>query len=415
MNASSHTLLVIGAGHAGAEAAVAARQAGFAGEIILIGDEATLPYHRPPLSKGYLQGTATAESLQLKPQAAYDKAGVTLRLGVRAVRIDRLAQLVELSDGSTQAYTRLIIATGSRARAWQAPGLEAGVRPSNLYYLRTATDVDAMRTHFEAGKRLVLIGAGYIGLEVASAARSCGMAVTVLETAPRVLARVTAPEVSAFYTALHQQHGVDVRLSAEVRRVLLDAAGRTVTTLETADGARLDADLVIVGVGVLPNQELAEAAGLEIDNGIATDEYLRTSDPAIFAIGDCSSHPSQVYGRRLRLESVPNALEQSRIAAANVCDGTKTYASVPWFWSEQYNLKLQMVGLLQGYDEVVMRGDPAAQSFAVFYLREGAVISADCVNRPLDFVTLKKLVTARAVVKPELLADESVPLKELAA
>ncbi|MES2898986.1 MAG: FAD-dependent oxidoreductase [Pseudomonadota bacterium] len=407
-------LVVIGAGHAGAEAAVAARQAGFMGEIVLIGDEAALPYHRPPLSKGYLQGSATAESLLLKPQGAYDKAGVTLRLGVRATAIDRQARCVHLSDGAPQPYSQLIIATGSRARAWQAPGLEGDPRPSNLFYLRTASDVDAMRAHFETGKRLVLVGAGYIGLEVASAARACGMAVTVLEAAPRVLARVTAPEVSAFYAALHQQNGVDIRLSAAVTQVHLDSTG-AIVAIESACGARVEADLVIVGVGVLPNQELAEAAGLEIDNGIATNEYLRTSDPAIYAIGDCSSHPSQVYGCRLRLESVPNALEQSRIAAANVCDGAKSYASVPWFWSEQYNLKLQMVGLSQGYDEVVMRGHPATQSFSVFYLREGAVISADCVNRPSDFVMLKKLVTARAVIARERLADESVPLKEIAA
>ncbi|MES2320776.1 MAG: FAD-dependent oxidoreductase [Pseudomonadota bacterium] len=414
MNNTTDVLVVIGAGHAGAEAAVAARQAGYAGEIVLIGDEAALPYHRPPLSKGYLQGTATAESLLLKPQAAYDRAGVTLRLGARATSIDRQARCVHLSDGAQQSYTRLIIATGSRARAWQPPGLEGDSRPSNLFYLRTATDVDAMRSHFEAGKRLVLIGAGYIGLEVASAARSCGMAVTVLEAARRVLARVTAPEVSAFYTALHRQNGVDIRLSAQVTHVHSDAASGSITAIDTSAGS-FESDLVIVGVGVLPNQELAEAAGLEIDNGIATDEFLRTSDPDIFAIGDCSSHPSQVYGRRLRLESVPNALEQSRIAAANVCDGGKTYASVPWFWSEQYNLKLQMVGLSQGYDEVVMRGDPATQSFAVFYLREGQVISADCVNRPTDFVMLKKLVTARAVVDQKRLANESVPLKEIAA
>lgn len=414
MNAPPPTLVIVGAGHAGAEAAIAARQAGYAGSIVLIGDEAVLPYHRPPLSKAFLHGAATAESLLLKPQAAYDKAEVQLRLGVCAVRIDRAGKQVELSDGSTQAYTQLILATGSRARTLTAPGLADGARPPNLFTLRIVDDVEAMRSHFVAGKRLAVIGGGYIGLEVASVARKCGLEVTVVEAAGRVLARVTAPEVSAFYAQLHREHGVDIRTGVQIAKVGLDAGG-AVTHIETSNGERIEADLVIAGIGVLPNQELAAEAGLVVDNGIATDEFLRTSDPDIYAIGDCSSHPSQVYGRRIRLESVPNALEQSRIVASNVCGIPKAYHSIPWFWSDQYELKLQMVGLAQGYDEVVVRGDPEARSFVVFYLREQALIAADCVNRPLDFVPLKKLVASRAMVAPDRLVDGAIALKEIAA
>lgn len=414
MDTPTPTLVVVGGGHAGAEAALAARQAGYAGAIVLVSDEAVLPYHRPPLSKAFLHGSATPESLLLKPQAAYEKDGVDMRLGVRATRIDRAHKRVVLSDGSTQPYTELVLATGSRARRLAAPGLPGDAQPSNLFYLRTVDNVEAMRSHFAAGKRLVIIGAGYIGLEVASVARKCGLQVTMLEAADRVLARVTAPEVSAFYAKLHEEHGVDIRTGVQIAQVALDSAG-AISWLETSDGARIEADLVIAGIGVVPNQELADEAGLTIDNGVATDEFLRTSDPAIYAIGDCSSHPSQVYGRRIRLESVPNALEQSRIVASNVCGNAKPYHSVPWFWSDQYELKLQMAGLSQGYDEVVLRGEPQAKSFAVFYLRDGAIIAADCVNRPLDFVPLKKLVAARALIARGTLADESVPLKEIAA
>jgi 3-phenylpropionate/trans-cinnamate dioxygenase ferredoxin reductase subunit len=411
---SSETLIVIGAGHAGTEAAVAARQGGYAGKIVVIGDELPLPYHRPPLSKAYLHGGATIESLLLKPQAAYDKAEVTLRLGSRVDSIDRAQKAVLLADGERLAYSQLIIATGSRARPLNAPGLPIGSRPSNLFYLRNIDDVEAMRPHFVEGKRLVIVGAGYIGLEVASVARKCGLQVTVLEAAPRVLARVTAPEVSAFYASLHEQAGVRILAGRQIAHINLDPQG-AIASLATADGAVIEADLVIAGIGVVPNHELAEQAGLAIDNGIATDNCMRTSDPDIFAIGDCSSHPSHVYGRRIRLESVPNALEQARCVASVVCGAPKPYVSVPWFWSDQYDLKLQMVGLSQGYDQVVLRGDPANKSFAVFYLREGAVISADCINRPLEFVPLKKLVTARAIVAAERLADESVTLKEIAA
>jgi 3-phenylpropionate/trans-cinnamate dioxygenase ferredoxin reductase subunit len=321
---------------------------------------------------------------------------------------------VVLAGGERLAYSQLIIATGSRARPLSAPGLPIGSRPTNLFYLRHIEDVEAMRPHFVEGKRLVIVGAGYIGLEVASVARKCGLQVTVLEAAPRVLARVTAPEVSAFYASLHEQAGVRILADSQIAHINLNPQG-AIASLGTADGALIEADLVIAGIGVVPNQELAQGAGLSIDNGIATDNCMRTSDPDIFAIGDCSSHPSQVYGRRIRLESVPNALEQARCVASVICGAPKPYVSVPWFWSDQYDLKLQMVGLSHGYDQVVLRGDPANKSFAVFYLREGAVISADCINRPLEFAPLKKLVTARAVIAPERLADESVTLKEIAA
>lgn len=414
MMGAAQTLVIIGAGHAGAEAATAARQGGYPGKIIILGNEQALPYHRPPLSKAYLQGSATLESLLLKPQAAYEKADVTLRLGVAVTRIDRAHQCVILANGEQLGYTELVIATGSCARPLALPGLDAATRPPNLFYLRNIDDVNALRPHFVAGRRLVLVGAGYIGLEVASVARQCGLHVTVLEAAPRVLARVTAPAVSAFYTALHEEAGVQILVNCQIASVTRDAYG-LVTTLTTDDGRQLATDLVIAGIGVVPNDALAAEAGLAIDNGIATDECMRTSDPAIYAIGDCSSHPSLVYGRRIRLESVPNALEQARCVAAVLTGSAKPYVAVPWFWSDQYALKLQMVGLSQGYDEVVVRGELADKSFVVFYLQEGALIAADCINRPLDFMPIRKIVTARAAIAPTRLADTTIALKEMAA
>lgn len=415
MSSTTPGVVIIGAGHSGAEAALAVRQGGYTGQIVLIGDESGLPYHRPPLSKAYLQGAVTAESLLLKQPAAYAKADIALKLGLRVTQIERHTHTLTLSDGSTLPYAQLILATGSRARLLSAPGLTEGVRPPNLFYLRTLADADALRPRFIAGQRLLIIGAGYIGLEVAAVARQCGLEVTLLEAAPRVLARVTAPVVSAFYTRLHQDAGVVLHVDARISQIDLDPSDGAIRTVHTFDGAALAADLVIAGIGVLPNVELAGAAGLLVDDGITTDAFTRSSDPDIFAIGDCSNHPSQVYGRRIRLESVPNALEQARCVAGVLCGAPQPYVALPWFWSDQYQLKLQMVGLAQGHDEVVLRGAPESNSFIAFYLRQGVLLAADCVNRVPEFMALKKLVAARAVVTPAVLADDSVTLKDIVA
>ena len=409
-------LLIVGAGNAGVELAVSARQQGWVGAITLLGDETHLPYHRPPLSKAYLSGKADAESLAMRPSAVYAKAEITLRLGAQVLAIDRGAKTLALAGGECLEYTKLALCLGGRARPLVVEGIDLARPPANLHYLRSRADADAIRANLRAGCRLVVIGGGYVGLEVAASARGLGAEATILEAQPRVLARVTGPEVSAFYEQVHREAGVDIRTGVVVSRIECETVApglELARAVCTADGARFPADVLVAGVGGLPNVELAEAAGLEVDGGIVVDQYAQTSDRHIYAAGDCTVHPSAVYGRRLRLESVPNALEQARAAAASLCGKPKAYASVPWFWSDQYDLKLQMAGLSHGYDDYVLRGSMPARSFIAFYLREGRLLAADAVNRPGDFMVAKRLVATGSVLDTTELADESRALKSL--
>lgn len=408
---ASSTAIIIGAGHAGGELAIALRNEGWEGRILLLSDEQHLPYHRPPLSKAYLTGSVPRESLSIRPQAAYDRAGVEFFDGVRVERIERANRQLVLSDGSQLAYDKLAIATGGRPRQLPVANTGAAGRCANFHYLRTLDDVERIRAQMAAGKRLIIIGGGYIGLEVAAAAVAQGLQVTVLEAQPRVLQRVTAAELSAYYERKHREAGVDIRTNVQVSD--LEVTDDTVTAVLCADGSRLEADLVVVGIGLIANTELASEAGLDVDNGILVDEQARTSDPDIYAAGDCTNHPNPLLGRRLRLESVPNALEQSRVAAAGMAGKPRSYASVPWFWSDQYELKLKMVGLAEGYEHLVLRGDPASDSFSAFYLKDGKVLAADTVNRPQDFIAAKRLVAEGVAVTAEQLADDSQPLKTL--
>lgn len=403
--------IIVGAGHGGSELAVALRDQGWAGRIVLMGNETPLPYHRPPLSKAYLAGEANEQSLLLRAEAAYERAQVERWFGVRVEAIDRARHQVTLSDGRELQYHKLALATGGRARTLPASMLSQPC--GNVHVLRTLADAEGIRKQLSAGARLVVIGAGYVGLEVAASASKLGLNVTVLESAPRVLARVTAPEISAFYEQAHRQAGVDLRTHMQVEQLEMDSQGRQVQSVRCADGSVFPADLVIVGVGQLPNVELAQAAGLAVDNGVVVDEFTTSSDPDIVAIGDCSNHPSALYGRRIRLESVPNALEQARAAAATLCGKSKAYNAVPWFWSDQFDLKLKMVGLSQGYDQMVLRGEPASRSFSAFYLQGRRVLAVDTVSRPQDFMLAKRFVGERIEVDPAPLADESVSLKSL--
>ena len=410
-DAASSTAIIIGAGHAGGELAIALRNEGWEGRILLLGEEAHLPYHRPPLSKAYLAGSVEKSSLSIRPQMAYDKANVEFIGSVRVSRIDRANQRLELADGSQLAYDKLAIATGGRPRPLSVPNAAVAERCANFHYLRTLDDVEQIRAQLAPGKRLAIVGGGYIGLEVAASAIAQGLQVTVLEALPRVLQRVTAAELSAYYERKHREAGVDIRTGVQVAD--LEVTGDAVTAVLCADGSRLAADLVVVGIGLLANTELAAEAGLQVDNGILVDEHAQTSDPQIYAAGDCTNHPNALLGRRLRLESVPNALEQSRVAAANMAGKAKTYASVPWFWSDQYELKLKMVGLSEGFERLVLRGDPATDSFSAFYLKGDKVLAADTVNRPQDFIAAKRLVAEGIAVTDAQLADDSQPLKEL--
>ncbi|MBL8471752.1 MAG: FAD-dependent oxidoreductase [Rhodocyclaceae bacterium] len=407
------TIIIVGGGHAGGELALAVRQNGHQGKILLVGEEPGLPYQRPPLSKGYLAGDLAAAAIQLKPQANFDKAQVEVMSGCRVAAIRRDSKHIELADGRRIGYARLALATGARPRKLPLVGVEAPERLQNFHYLRTFADSEQIRAGFAPGARLVIVGGGYIGLEVAATAIKRGLKVTVLEALPRVLARVTSPEVAEFYAGVHRAAGVDLRTGANITGWRLNAEGSAVSAVQLADGTEIATDLVVAGIGVLPNTELAAAAGLEVDNGIVVDPFARTSDPDIVAAGDCTNHPSALYGRRIRLESVPNALEQARTAAASLCGKEKPYAAVPWFWSDQYDLKLQMVGLNQGYEHCVLRGDPAARSFSAFYLKDGIVIAADTVARMPEFLLAKRLVAERIPVDAAALADDAIPLKTL--
>ncbi|MEM5388770.1 FAD-dependent oxidoreductase [Paraburkholderia phymatum] len=408
LDISTGRVVIVGAGQAGAELAGALRSQGFAGSITLLGDERYPPYRRPPLSKAFLAGEVSLESLYLKTADAYEKQGIQCMLGTAVERIDRDAHRICLADGSVLPYDKLGLATGGRARKLPLPG----ATHSNVHYVRNIEDIQRLRTQFEAGRRLVIIGGGYIGLETASVAVKAGLHVCVIEGLPRVLARVTVPEISAYYESVHRARGVEIRTGVGVRA--LDGA-RKVEALVLTDGQRVDADLVVIGIGLVPNTELAEAAGLEVSNGIVVDAHLLTSDPDIVACGDCTFHENVFYQRRMRLESVPNALEQARVAAANMIGKPAAYSAVPWFWSDQYDLKLQMVGLSEGFDQFVVRGAMEKDRFVAFYLREGVVISADAVNRPQEFMVAKRLVAERVKVDAARLIDESSSLKDVMA
>jgi 3-phenylpropionate/trans-cinnamate dioxygenase ferredoxin reductase subunit len=416
-NAMTHdqttpNVIVIGAGQAGGDVVTQLRQNGFSGDVILVGDEPHLPYLRPPLSKAFLAGEVTAESLQTKGAAAYEKAAVTVRTGERVQKIDRHEKRISLENGEVLAYGHLVLATGGRPRVMKVPGAAL----KNIFYLRTIADVEALRAAFLPGRRVVIVGGGYIGLEVASIAVKKGLDVTILEGAPRVLVRVTSPEMSAFYERIHRREGVKIRTGIAVSGFLADAAGVHVTAVECGDEQTVQADLVIVGIGLIPNTELAETAGLLVDNGIVVNDQAQTSDPHIYAIGDCAAHAHHEFlKRKVRLESVPNATEQARAAAAAICGKKVPPHGAPWFWSDQYDLKLQMVGLSDGYDEVVLRGDPESESFIAIYLKNGGVIAADAVNRIGDFMAAKRLVAEGKAIPREALADESESLKAVAA
>ncbi|MEW2395565.1 FAD-dependent oxidoreductase [Streptomyces sp. NPDC046862] len=408
-------IVVVGAGQAGSELATTLRQRGWSGDLTLVGDESSPPYQRPPLSKGFLLGKVSRERLYLKPAATYERFDIALRLGTRAETIDRAPKELVVRDGSRLPYDKLVLATGGRARRLTLPGIDED-RLGNLFTLRRIDDVEALRPQFLPGRRLVLVGGGYVGLEIAAVAAQLGLDVTVVEAAERLLARVTGPEVSGFLKDVHRSHGVRFRLAATVSDVAVDTSGRRVTGVEVSTSGgleRLDADLVLVGIGMEPNTHLADAAGLDVDNGIVVDEFARTSDPDILAIGDCANQPSAYAGRRVRLESAPGAIEHAKVAAATILGRPQASTAAPWFWSQQYDLKLQMVGLSAGHDRCVTRSGTDT-TLSAFYLTGDRVVAADVIGRPADFATARQLVTSGRPVDPERLADSEIPLARAA-
>ncbi len=398
-------VVIIGAGHAAGQAAASLRQAKYEGDITIIGDEAHIPYQRPPLSKAYLKGDQGADKVYLRAESFYTDRDIAMKLNTSATGIDTQSKTVALSTGETLDYDHLLISTGSRPRKLSIEGSDL----PGIHYLRTMDDVDGLREGMQPDANLVIVGGGYIGLEVAAVGRELGLNVHVLEMEERILQRVTTPEMSAYYHQLHEGRGVNIHISTGVTGFAGDGKVKEVI----CGDQRFPADIVIVGIGIIPNTELAEAAGIHCDNGIVVDDHCRTSDPHVYAAGDCTNHPNPLLDRRLRLESVPNAMDQARVSTANMLGDDKTYAAIPWFWSDQYELKLQMVGFSADGDTQVLRGDMASNAFAVFYLKDGKVVAADAVNSPKEFMLCKQLVGKNA--DPEVLADPEADLKALLA
>jgi 3-phenylpropionate/trans-cinnamate dioxygenase ferredoxin reductase component len=398
------TILIVGAGQAGAQAVDTLRREGFEGQLVLIGDEPHLPYQRPPLSKQFLAGEMAAERLPFRHQAFYEQHRVELKLGLPALSIDPGARRVTLADGQALSYERLLLSTGARSRPLTSPGAHL----PRIHYLRTLADVDPIRLGLRPGARVVIIGGGYIGLETAATARKLGCAVTVLEMADRVMNRVAASSVSEYFEHEHRTQGV--KIICNTRVVRLEGA-RSVERVVCADGSSYEADLLIAGIGSVPETQLAVDAGLACDNGILVDSQCRTSDPAIYAAGDCTNHPSARFGMRVRLESVDNAFEQGKSAALNMLGRSTPHDRVPWFWSDQFDNKLLIVGLSQGFDQQVLRGDPATRAFTVCYLKGGELIAVEAVNHSKDYMAGRKLIAERARPDVDKLADPQIPLK----
>jgi 3-phenylpropionate/trans-cinnamate dioxygenase ferredoxin reductase component len=400
-------VVIVGAGQAGAQTAISLRQLGFDGRITLLGDELFPPYQRPPLSKKLMTGEMDVERTYIRSQTYYAKSGVDLALGVRVAAIDRARRAVLCEDGTALAYDYCVLCTGTRARRLDLPG---GDLPG-IFYLRTLADCARIKAAVATGARAVIIGGGYIGLEIAASLRKGRCEVTVLEALGRVLNRVVALPVSDFFAAEHARHGVEIVTGAAV--AALEGSGR-VERVHCADGRVFAADIVVIGIGAAPNDELARAAGLAVENGVVVDDLGRTSHPAIFAAGDVTNHPNALFDRRLRLESVHNAMAQAKAVAGAIAGQPAPYAEVPWFWSDQYDLKLQIAGVAGPDAEHLLRGDPRSRAFSCLHLQGGRLVAIDAINRGADFLAAKALIRDAAPIDRARAADLDVKLSELA-
>ncbi|HXG41539.1 MAG TPA: FAD-dependent oxidoreductase [Dehalococcoidia bacterium] len=403
--AAPSTVVIVGANLAGGRAAEALRKEGFDGRIFLVGEEPHPPYERPPLSKEYLRGEMPREELFVQPEAFWAEQEIELLMGVRAVSLDLAAKRVELSNGERLSFDKLLLATGGRVRRLQVPGADL----EGVHYLRTVDDSEALARELRPGRRLVVVGAGFIGSEVAASAREKGLEVTMVEVLPLPLQKALGPEVGRIYAEIHLEHGVELVLGEGVERFEGD---RRVRAVLTSSGRRIECDVVLVGVGIEPATELAQEAGLQVDNGIVVDEFCRTSHPDVYAAGDVANFYSPLLGRRLRVEHWHNAQNQG-IAAARSMLRQEPYAELPWFWSDQYDLNMQYVGFADAWDRVVFRGDVGARRFTAFYLRGGRLEATLAVNRPRDIRAARELIQSRAVLDPGRLADEAQDLRAL--
>lgn len=405
-------ILVLGAGHGGAAVVGALRQAGFGGTITLVGDEEAPPYNRPPLSKACLKGDVDMDGLLLKPRRFYEEQGIELLMGERALSVDRLRQVVTFLSGREIPYDHLVLALGARPRPLPLTGGAAGL--SNVLSLRNLADAVVLKAALQPGSTLGIIGGGYIGLEVAASARALGCNVVLFEREGRLLSRTASGELSTFFHATHTGHGVQIELEAAVEEITSENG--VATGIRLTSGATFSCDTILVGAGALPNEELAADAGLACDGGVLVDHTARTSDPAIFAIGDMTRRPLPLYGdRRFRLESVPSAMEQARQVAASICGGPAPAPETPWFWSDQYDLKLQIAGLAFATDQTILRGDPANRKFSVIQLLDGFIQAIEAVNAPADFMAGRMMIAHGQRVDPAKMADATIPLKQCGA
>ena len=399
-------IVVIGSGQAAIQTVMSLKRNEFTGSIKVIGEEDHLPYQRPPLSKDFLLEEYKPERVSLKKKEFYEENGVDLILGKRAESIDTILKEITLSDENKIRYDQLIIATGSRVRKLNVPGSDK----KGIYYLRDLDDANALKQRLKKNKKMVIVGAGYIGLEVASVAASLGLEVTVIEMANRVMNRTVDPIISSYYQKLHESHGVKIHLDNGLKAF---EGGDSVNAVLCSDGLMLEADLVVIGAGVLPNQEIAIEAGLECNNGIMVNEFGETSTAHVYACGDCTNHPNKGLNTRLRLESVHNAMEQSKTVANTIMGNKEPYDQVPWFWSDQYDHKLQLVGISGDHDEVVMRGLESEQKFLLFYLKNSELIAVNAINSSKEFLICRKLVANKVKISSDVIKDQSVNLNDL--
>ena len=399
-------IVVIGSGQAAIQTVMSLKRNEFTGSIKVIGEEDHLPYQRPPLSKDFLLEEYKPERVSLKKKEFYEENGVDLILGKRAESIDTILKEITLSDENKIHYDQLIIATGSRVRKLNVPGSDK----KGLYYLRDLDDANALKQRLKKNKKMVIVGAGYIGLEVASVAASLGVKVTVIEMANRVMNRTVDPIISSYYQKLHESHGVKIHLDNGLKAF---EGGDSVNAVRCSDGLMLEADLVVIGAGVLPNQEIAIEAGLECNNGIMVNEFGETASAHVYACGDCTNHPNKGLNTRLRLESVHNAMEQSKTVANTIMGNKEPYDQVPWFWSDQYDHKLQLVGISGDHDEVVMRGLESEQKFLLFYLKNSELIAVNAINSSKEFLICRKLVANKVKISSDVIKDQSVNLNNL--
>ncbi|BBZ10026.1 NAD(P)/FAD-dependent oxidoreductase [Mycobacterium branderi] len=409
MSKAGPDVVIVGAGHAGGSAAIALRQYGFTGPITLIGEEVSVPYQRPPLSKAWLKGQVDAESLALRPASFYPEHHIDLRLNQKAVKVDRKTKTVHTNTGGTVHYEKLILATGARARPLQAPGADL----YGVMSLRNSVDAEMLKASLGKGKRLAVIGGGYIGLEAAASARALAAEAVVIEVMPRVLARVACEQLSTFFQDYHRDRGVRFELNVGVAG--FEGVRGRVTGVKLSDGRVIPCDAALVGIGAIPNVELAQEAGLECADGVVVDATAQTSDPDIFAIGDLTRRPMPLYDCDVRLESVSNALEQARQAAATIVGKPAPRPEVTWNWSDQYDLKLQIGGLALDADSSLLRGDPASGTFAIFHLKGDVIRAVEAVNAAREFMVGKQLIASQTPIVRERLRDTTVSMKEIAA